>query len=275
MSLPSVVVLSYFNDPNFGDRLGYHLINSILPPNALVRHASILPWSAPDGPIDLLVVGIGNSLNAATVRRDELYRLMDRAKHVVGIFGTQYRYQYTHPGIMPTTDRFAGLLDRLTMWFARYERDIREFGAARKNLMHLGDWLITAFPLAQWTDPRTLVVPPEIKTREFRLDRFIQQLQAHRRVSSARLHPLLCALTSAEEVSYREQTEDPKGTTSGKFAAMLEDVFGVVYPENEFWSVDREKVIAYKEKVARNVETLRATLDRLLGYERPSATPAC
>jgi hypothetical protein len=256
-----VVVLSYFNDPNFGDRLGYHLVNAVLPPDARVTHCSVKPWTVPDRPIDLLVIGIGNSLNAATVLRPELFELVDRARHSVGIFGTQYRHQFAR--YMPA-DRFPRLLDRLTCWFARHRRDLDEFGRGRPGEMHLGDWLVTAFPMARWSDDRTLRIPPEVKRQELPLDRVIQRIQRHRRVYSARLHPLLCALTSAEEVAYTEQREDPESAKSGKFAAMFEDIFGCDPPPNRFFEVDRGAVVAYKRKVAANVEAMRATLAELL-----------
>jgi len=40
---------------------------------------------------------------------------------------------------------------------------------------------------------------------------------AHRQVHSKRLHPLLCALASAERVAYTEQRETPTRNPSGKF----------------------------------------------------------
>src|SRR5262249_24463283 len=146
----------------------------------------------------------------------------------------------------------------------RYRRDIAELGNGRDNVQYLGDILITAFPLTRWSDPRTLIIPADIKQKPVPLDRFIQHIQRYRRVESWRLHPLLCALTSADEVAYKEQTEDPRGTVSGKFAAMLEDVFGSAFPPETFVHTDRPKVAAYKEQVTRNLETVRQTLAALL-----------
>ncbi len=271
MRAPKVLVLSYYNDPNFGDRLGYHLINAVLPPSALVIHATVLPWSVPDENFDLLVLGIGNSLNAATVRRDELFSLVDRIPNSVGIFGTQYPTQYGRIGQL---DRLKRLLGTLSVWFARYQQDIRVFGEGRDNIIHLGDWLISAFPMTRWRKSQTLIVPPEIKTRQHSLDRTIQRIQAYRRVDSARLHPLLCALTSAEEVAYREQYEDPFGSASGKFEAMLLDVFGASHPPGEFFKVNRQAVAAYKVKVADNIEVLRQTFRRLLDSVTDADTAA-
>jgi hypothetical protein len=84
-------------------------------------------------------------------------------------------------------------------------------------------------------------------------------------VFSERIHPLLCALTSAEEVGYREQREsgDP-AQASGKFRSMLIDIFGQTYPEGALWRVDRDRVAAYKARVRRNTEALRSRVDRLL-----------
>jgi hypothetical protein len=256
-----VLVLSYYNDPNFGDRLGYHLINALLPPDAVVTHASVKPWTVPEGPFDLLILGIGNSLNAATVARPELHRLVEAIPHTLGIFGTQYRYQYTK---LIDPKLFDSLLGKMTTWWARYEEDVNAFGRGRDNVRHLGDFLISAFPNATPTIDKTLVIPPDIKTRDLSLDRVIQQIQSYRRVSTARIHPMLCALTSAEEVSYQEQQEDPNQASSGKFRSQLYDIFGRTFEENKFFTVDRDAVIRYKCKVEANIAEMRAEIFRLL-----------
>lgn len=256
-----VLVLSYYNDPNFGDRLGFHVINSLLPADVVVTHASVKPWRVPDEDFDLLILGIGNSLNAATVARPELHELIARIPHTLGLFGTQYRYQYREL-IDPTL--MDKLLDSLTTWWARYEEDILAFGRGRENVRHLGDLLISAFPLATPTDRRTMVVLPDIKNEDIPLDRLIQRLQMCRRVNSARIHPLLCALTSAEEVQYQEQQEDPYGRTSGKFRSQLYDVFGRAFEESTWFRVDRDAVARYKLKVEANLAELRAQIVELL-----------
>jgi hypothetical protein len=118
------------------------------------------------------------------------------------------------------------LIDRLTHWYARSEEDLLLYGRSRSNASHLGDWLINAFPLASGVDERVLRVGREV-WQELPLDRTIQRIQRHRRVFSERVHPLLGALSSADEVGYSEQREsgDP-ALASGKFRSMLIDVFG-------------------------------------------------
>lgn len=256
-----VLVLSYFNDPNFGDRLGYHVVNGLLPAGAVVTHASVKPWTVPDEPFDLLILGIGNSLNAATVARPELHALVDRTPHTLGVFGTQYRYQYRE---LIDPKLFDSLLGKLTTWWARYEEDILAFGRGRDNVRHLGDILISAFPNATPTLDKTLIIPPDIRFKDFPLDRFIQKIQAYRRVSTARIHPMLCALTSAEEISFQEQQEDPNQKTSGKFRSQLFDVFGRTFEEDKFFAVDREAVFRYKLMVEANMAALQAQIVRLL-----------
>lgn len=256
-----VLTLSYYNDANFGDRLGYHLVNAVLPASATVVHATVKPWTVPTDDFDLLILGSGHSLNAATVQRPELHALMERVPHTVGIFGTQYRYQYRElidPELMPR------LLSRLTSWWARNEEDLLAFGRGCKNARHLGDWLITAFPNAVPTIDRTLEIPPEIKSQEAPLDRVIQRIQAYRRVKSARIHPLLVALTSADAVAYQEQHEDPRGEVSGKFRSMLMDIFGRTYPEGAFFDVEHARVRAYKTMVEQNVLELKREIAALL-----------
>jgi hypothetical protein len=261
-TLKKVLVLSYINVYNFGDRLGFHVINSLLPANALVTHAAF-NFSFPlEDDYDLLILGLGHSLNTPAIQRPELQRLISATPHTIGIFGTQYPQQYRE---MAQPHLFTGLLDRMTCWWARYRTDIADFGGGRSNIRHLGDWLISAFPMATPRFDRTLVVPSTMRQQETLLDRTIQQIQAYRRVSSARLHPLLCALTSAEEVSYTEQREIAGGQTeSGKFRALLLDVFGRTFPEDEFFAVDREAVLRYKMMVEANMAELGQQIRALL-----------
>jgi hypothetical protein len=189
---------------------------------------------------------------------EPLIEPVGRARAAIGIFGTQYREA------LPAA-RLGALLDRLTHWYARAEEDLLFYGRARPNASHLGDWLINAFPLARGEDERLLQIGQEI-WKDLPLDRTIQQIQRHRRVFSERVHPLLCALTSAEEVGYREQREsgDP-AIASGKFRSLLVDVFGQTYPEGVLWRVDRDRVARYKARVQRNTEALRGRLAALLG----------
>jgi methyltransferase family protein len=257
-----VLVLSYFNDPNFGDRLGYHVINGLIPAGAVVTHASVRPWTVPEEKFDLLILGIGNSLNAATVARPELHRLVETTPHTLGIFGTQYRYQYQQ---LIDPKLFDALLSNVTTWWARYEEDVHAFGRGRNNVRHLGDFLISAFPNAVPTLDKTLEINADIRSKDLPLDRVIQQIQSYRRVSSARIHPMLCALTSAEEVAFQEQLEDPNNKSSGKFRSQLYDIFGRTFDENKFFKVDRDAVIRYKVMVEANMAELRAQLSGLVG----------
>ena len=256
-----VLVLSYYNDFNFGDRLGYHVVNGLVPAGAIVTHASVKPWTVPDEPFDLMILGIGNSLNAATVMRPDLHRLLEMTPHTLGVFGTTYRYQYRE---LIDPKLFDALLGKLTTWWARYEEDIAAFGRGRSNVRHMGDLLISAFPLATPTLDRNLVIPADFRLQDVPLDRTIQRIQAYKRVSSARIHPLLCALTSADEVKFQEQSEDPRQSHSGKFRSQLYDVFGRTFDEDKFFAVDREAVVRYKLMVEANLVDLRAQIATLL-----------
>ena len=253
-----VVILSYNNVGNFGDRLGYHLINQLLPAHAVVRYGTFAPWNIPQMPqsLDLLILGIGNSLFAPLLT-DELLTLLDRAQASVGIFGTQYRSHIPQP-------RMEAVIDRLTHWYARYTEDLYFYGRGRDNVSLLGDWLMTAFPLTQGTDDRLLTIGDEI-WQDLPLDRTIQKIQTYKRVFSTRLHPLLCALTSAEQVGYREQrAEQFDNQPSGKFRSMCIDVFGRTFPEETFWPVDRGAIMRYKAAVDKNIESLRTRIREYL-----------
>ncbi len=248
---PRVAVLSYGNVGNFGDRLGYHLVNAVIPAHATVTHAHFRPWDIPDEAFDLVIVGVGNSLFAPLLGED-LVALLGRARAAIGIFGTQYRAELDPRAL-------ARVLDRLGTWYARSEEDLALYGKGRGNARHLGDWLVDAFPLAAGTDARVLEIADEV-WQDLPLDRTIQRIQAHRRVRSQRLHPLLCALASAEAVAYTEQRETPARTPSGKFRSLLVDVFGRAYPEDAFFDVDRAAVARYKGKVRAAIAGMRAAL---------------
>ena len=210
--------------------------------------------TALQGSPDLLILGLGNSLFSRLLS-DELLALLDRAPRRIGIFGTQYR------DALPV-DRLNAVLDRLDTWHARYEEDALIYGRGRSNVRHLGDWLIDAFPMATPAIDDML----EIRSTDVHgasLDRVISQIQMYKRVTSGRLHPLMCALTSAEAVAYDEQDEMGEGL-SGKFRSMLIDVFGREPPPQQLWRVNRPAVVSYKQKVRAGVRTLTADIAQVL-----------
>jgi hypothetical protein len=252
----SVAVISYNDVGNFGDRLGYHMINSLLPSDANVHHLTFQTLDRAHDSYDLIVLGIGNSIYQPLLR-DDLLEVLKRGKAKVGIFGTQYRELIPRPLL----DR---LIDRLDIWYARYEDDVLMYGRGRSNVEHLGDWLIDQFPMSTPTDDGELHIGDEIM-KETSLDRTIQKIQRYNKVSSTRLHPLLCAFTSAEMVAYQEQSAGGEtAIVSGKFRSMLIDIFGRTYPEKVYFAVDRDAVARYKKRVRGNVAGVGARLDALL-----------
>ena len=252
----SVAVISYNDVGNFGDRLGYHMINSLLPSEASVHHLTFKTLDRAHDSYDLVVLGIGNSVFQPLLTR-ELTDVMSRGKARVGIFGTQYRELISRPAL-------DGLIDRLDTWFARYEDDILMYGRGRSNVQHLGDWLINQFPMSTPTEEKPLHIGDEI-WNDLPLDRTIQFIQRHKTVLSSRLHPLLCALTSAETVAYTEQPDSSEiSIISGKFRSMLIDIFGRNYPEKTFFPVDRGAVTRYKRRVHDNTAALATQLEAIL-----------
>lgn len=252
----SVAVVSYNDVGNFGDRLGYHMINALLPGEAEVHHLTFRTLAQARDKYDLVVLGIGNSIFQPLLG-DEVLDIVSRGKAAIGIFGTQYRELIPRPAL----DR---LLDRLDTWFARTEDDVLMYGRGRNNVMHLGDWLIDQFPIGRATDDEPLLIGDDV-AKELPLDRAIQLIQRHRQVYSTRLHPLLCALTAADIVGYAEQSDaSSPGMVSGEFRSMLIDIFGRSYPEKEFFMVDRDAVTRYKARVHRNVARVGERIDAIL-----------
>ena len=253
----SVAVVSYNDVGNFGDRLGYHMINALLPPQADVHHLSLRALGEARERYDLVILGIGNSV-FHSVLNDETFDVLGRGKAAIGIFGTQYHELIQRPLL----DR---LIDRLDTWFARSEDDVLMYGRGRNNVVHLGDWLIDQFPIVQPSEDKLLEIGEDIFFDEVPLDRVIQQIQRHKNVFSARLHPLLCALTSAELVAYTEQREAGSPLiVTGKFRGLLMDVFGRTFPERKFFEVDRAAVTRYKARVHANVAQLGERIDAVL-----------
>lgn len=263
----SVAVISYNDVGNFGDRLGYHMINSLLPSEATVHHLTFQTLARAHDSYDLVVLGIGNSI-FQPILNDDLLNVMMRGKARVGIIGTQYRELIPRHSL-------DYLIDRLDMWFARYEDDVLMYGRGRSNVKQLGDWLIDQFPLVTPTDAGQLNIADEI-WQDLPLDRTIQQIERFKKVFSTRLHPLLCALTSAEMVSYTKQpAAGQTSIMSGKFRSMLIDIFDRTYPENEFFAVDRDAVARYKQRVHRNVATVGTQLEAILrNVAQVSTAPA-
>jgi len=252
----SVAVISYNDVGNFGDRLGYHMINSLLPGEADVHHLTFQTLARARHRYDLIVLGIGNSIYKPLIG-DELLDVLGRGKATVGIFGTQYRE------LLPRRP-LERLIDGLDTWFARYEDDVLMYGRGKANVEHLGDWLIDQFPMSMPSSDEQLRIGDEI-WQDLPLDRTIQFIQSHRQVFSSRLHPLLCALTSAQEVAYSEQPAGA-GTSivSGKFRSMLIDIFGRTFPEQTFFPVDRDAVARYKKRVHGNVGRVGRRIEEIL-----------
>ena len=252
----SVAVVSGNDDGHFGDRLGYHMINALLPGEADVHHLTFRTLNEARAKYDLVVLGTGNSMFQPLLG-DDVLDVVSRGKAAIGIFGTQYRE------LIPRTalDR---LIDRLDTWYARTEDDVLMYGRGRKNVVHLGDWLIDQFPMNRPCDDEPLEVSDDVRANDA-LDRTIQTIQRHKQVYSAGLHPLLCALTSAELAAYAEQpSAQMPDIVSGKFRSMLIDIFGRTYPEKQFFMVDRDAVTRYKARVHRNVAKVGERIDAIL-----------
>ena len=246
----SVAVVSCGDDDMFGDRLGAHMINALLPGEADVHHLNFRTLDEAREQYDLVVLGTGNSLFQPLLSGDVL-DVIGRGKSSIGIFGTQYRELIPRQAL----DR---VIERLDTWYARSEDDVLLYGRGRNNVVHLGDWLIDQFPLSRPFENEPLHIGPETGV-ELPLDRIIKIIQSHRQVHSARLAPLLCALTSADYAAYEEAA-----TPSGRFRSMLIDIFGRSYPDKEVFMVDRDAVTRYKARVHRNVAKVGERIDSLL-----------
>ena len=251
-----IAVVSESDTGTFGDRLGLHMINAMLPGEANVHHLTFKTLAQARGQYDLVVLGVGNAM-FQPLFGDGVLDILSRTKSAIGIFSTQYRELIPRPAL----DR---VIDRLDTWFAPYEDDVLLYGRGRSNVVHLGDWLIDQFPLVEAMLDEPLQIGAEIPA-DLALDRTIQAIQRHKQVHSARLRPFLCALTSAHYAAYSEEASGQMpGIVSGKFRSMLIDIFGRTYPEREFFMVDRDAVMRYKARVHRNAGKVAETIQKML-----------
>jgi hypothetical protein len=251
----SVVVVSGDDAETFGGRLRRQMVNALLPGEAEIHHLSVARLHEARAPYDLLVLGAGGGFFPPLLD-GALFELMGRCKATIGIFGTQYRELIPRPSL-------ERLIERLDVWYARYEDDALMFGCGRGNVVHLGDWLIDRFPLARASEDEPLQIGAS--EEELVLDRAIETIQRHRWVYSEQLAALLCALTSAECAAFAEPpSARMAGAASGSFRSMLIDVFGRTYPERQFFLVDRDAVARYKARVRRNVTEAGERIEAIL-----------
>jgi len=236
----------------FAERLGGQMIQSLLPGEADVHHINLGDLGAARDDYDLVIVGVGQGMFNSLFDEDVL-DIVKCGRAAIGIFGTQQRDLIPRKPL----DR---LLDRLDTWYARYHEDVLLYGRERNNVVHLGDWLITQFPLGQARDQELLTIGEEA-VRDLPLDRAIQAIQRHRSVFAHAPLPLLCALTTADTVAYEA------GEDKDEFHGLLTDLFGRSLPEHEFFQVDREAVLRYRSRVHRNVAAMQARIAELLGVE--------
>jgi hypothetical protein len=240
----------------FSGRLGRQMLESLLPGEAEVHHLTVGTLDRARERYDLVVLGTGNAL-LQPLPGDALLDLLGRSKATIGIFGTQYRELIPRPAL-------ERLIERLDTWFARHEDDVLMYGRGRRNVTHLGDWLIDRFPLATATEDEPLEIAGEMGG-DLALDRAVALIQRHRQVYSAHATPLLCALTAADMVAYADAPDGVMpGVATGQFRGMLIDIFGRTFPEKKFFLVDRDAVARYKARVHRNVATVRERIEAAL-----------
>jgi hypothetical protein len=251
-TVPTVAVVANADRENFGERLGFANVNALLPPEADVHHLTFDNLGEARERYDLVVVGTGTGLSPVSLT-DLLIDVAARGAAAIGIFGMQLRELVARPAL-------ERLLDRLDTWFARSGADMLLYGRGRSNTVHLGDWTIDPIPLARSTDAEPLRVGFEI-ARATPLDRAIRTIQRHSNVISSELHPLLCALTSADLVAYGRPASH---IDIEEIRSLLIDIFGRGHPPGEHFLVDRDAVLRYKTRVRTNVALVRERIEAIL-----------
>jgi hypothetical protein len=240
----------------FGERVGRHIIGQLLPGEAHVEHITFDALDAVRGEFDLVIVGVGGGLIPPQMN-EALFDVVSRGRSAIGIFGTQYR-ELIPRAVMER------LLDRLDCWYARHEADVLMYGRGREDNVHLGDWLIDAFPLTQASDDEPLLIGANVGAGSD-LAETIAYIQRHKRVFSTQGAALICALTSAETAAYSESPNGRlPGIESGEFRGLLIDIFGRTYPDKDFFLIDRDAVMRYRSSVHDKVVAMRERIATLL-----------
>lgn len=251
-----VLVVSKIFMRNFGDRLGYHNVTML---TSLIPNVTCVDFDDPEvleknpADYDLVIIGTGNSIYHNMIS-EKFYDYLSKANHVVGICGFQY-----YEMLEKNKDLFEKCINQFDKIFIRYEKDIhflKKLNISTEHVTHLGDWLIMLFPITSWNKDETLYITHKEPFIRNALDLYIQDIQTYRHVHSNRLHTLLCAFCSAEKVSYGEQFDKRKNIYSGKFEGLLKDVFGETYQPNEYFVVNKQSVLNYRNKVSNNFLTL-------------------
>ena len=263
-----VLLCGSYTITNFGDRLGFFVIMDILSRLASERellieidHDYLGALSHDPKKYDLLIIGNGNSIFPPNFLNISLLNYIRRAKKSVGIFGLQYYYSYSSEDY----NILSSLIEKLDLVFMRYKRELNIVKklSNKKEIHHSGDLLVKLFPFTQWKIDKTKYIMAREPFRIHAIDFYIREIQLYRNVYSERIHPLLCALCSAEKVAYREQHEF-LNSESGKFKAMLFDIFGREFPQKQFFKVDKKKVWNYKNYVQKSTDRIVEKVSELI-----------
>lgn len=235
---------------HFSAALRLRLVNSVLPPGTELSVIDIGEIEKAEPHFDLAIVGTGGDL-ASTQISEGLIAFLEQVPRAIGLFGIRQRDCQN--------EKIARLLDRLFLWGARHEQDVLLYGRGRGNVLHFGDWLIDAFPMASGTHANTLQLGNTAMLEP--AENVLAQLRNHHRAAVGHPDLLLAALCHCAELSFH----DEQNQAAGRFRALLIDVLGRSYAENETIVVDREAVMAYKARTRLMIDELRKVLAIALG----------
>ncbi len=246
-----VLIVSKMFMRNFGDRLGFHNVSLL---TSLAQNISYIDFDDPEllekdpSKYDVVIIGTGNSLFHNMIT-DDFYAYLSNAKHLIGIFGFQYYEVLEERKVL-----FEKCINQFDKIFIRYKKDIsflERLEISTQKVVHFGDWLVMLFPMTSYNSDKTLNIIGKEPFIRNALDVYMQEIQTYKYVHSARLHTLLCAMCSAEKVSYSEQYDKKHpGISSGKFEGLFNDIFNEHVKPDEFYSVDKHAVVNYKNHVS-------------------------
>lgn len=269
-----VLIYSWFNTDNFGDRLGYYAIQKLFPVDYELYFRKINPFDYENPKdYDLLCIGTGNSIFDQILLQplnQDKFSFVDhikKFKKIIGVFGFQYLPFENHRLFSDFLDIFDHIFFRFTgdQNYAQKYSKREQFFLSSTHV--IGDIVSTMFPLTNSGNTEE-GAPDYIKVNKQaylcnKVDRLIQYIQLANKIETNRLHVLLCAMCSTPIIKWFQQSEIGD-KSSGKIEAMFEDVLGYVPVKHLYFVPDRIKIKEYKQKVENQINQAKIIIKKMI-----------
>ena len=249
-----VLLLTFDDGTPLGERLGWALVQEILPPGVVLVRVRLIDAAGLDfGKYDLVLVGCGGYL-PCTLVTPELVNLVSGVRSV-GLFGIRREMPFDAAPL-------SALLDRLTVWLVPTREEQVLYASARANAIWTGDMRICLLPGVETQHEREVRVSGADLAAASLADATVT-IASHHAVSSDHPDVLLMAMRGARSLAWSTKEADWSAELRGLFL----DVFGRSWPAEVWFEVDPEAVTAYRVLTDALLEKARAVIRVLLKWE--------